>query len=264
MNEPALNIRVLIVDDEPLARRGVALRLEGHTDMEIVGECEDGEEAIKCILRLKPTLIFLDIQMPGISGIDVLRSLPPGSISCIVFLTAYDEYAVAAFEVQALDFLLKPIDDERFVATLDRARRALALQQQEVFYGRIHKLLELHSERDGTTPVRRFAIRSGHQVAFVPSEEIDWIEAIGDYAGLHVGNKTHLLRETLNSLEDQLDSNRFLRIHRSTIVQLDRVSRIDTRANRDCCLTLRDGILLRVSRTYSKPLRELLRNRNIR
>lgn len=256
-----MKIRVLIVDDEPLARRGVAIRLAEHPDMALIGECENGEEAIRAIPRLKPDLIFLDIQMPGISGLEVLQSLPQESLPSVIFLTAYDEYALAAFEIQAIDYLLKPIDDDRFLVSLDRARRRLALEQQEVLYSRMEKLFELHAERNRSGPVKRFAIRTGQQVAFVPAEAIDWIEAVGDYAGLHVGKKTHLLREPLNSLEERLDESQFLRIHRSAIVQLDRIVRVEPLPNRDCRLILRDGTALRVSRTYSKPLRDLLRNR---
>ena len=141
------------------------------------------------ILALKPDLVFLDIQMPGMCGIEVLRALPQGSIPCIIFLTAYDEYALAAFEVQALDYLLKPIDNVRFLIALERARRILALQQQDALHSRFQKLLELHSERSEAGPAKRFAIRNGNQVTFVQSSEIDWIEAVGDYAGLHVGKK---------------------------------------------------------------------------
>ena len=169
-----MNVRVLIVDDEPLARRGVSLRLAEHPDMTVIGECANGEDAIRSVLALKPDLVFLDIQMPGMCGIEVLRSLPQGSIPCIIFLTAYDEYALAAFEVQALDYLLKPIDNVRFLIALERARRILALQQQDVLHSRFQKLLEMHSERQEAGPAKRFAIRNGNQVAFVQSSEIDW------------------------------------------------------------------------------------------
>lgn len=256
-----MTIRVLIVDDEPLARRGVAIRLRDHSGMEVIGECENGEQALQSIATLKPDLVFLDIQMPGINGIHVLRALPPRSIPAVIFLTAYDEYALAAFEVQALDYVLKPIDDVRFAVSLDRARRLLSLEKPESFYSRVQALLELCSERQEQGPTKRFAIRTGNQVAFVESDDIDWIEALGDYAGLHVGKKTHLLRESLGELEKQLDSHLFLRIHRSTIVQLNRIARVDSLANRDSFLALRDGTSLRVSRTYSKPLRDLLGNR---
>lgn len=256
-----MNVRVLIVDDEPLARRGVTLRLAEHPDMTVIGECSSGEEAIREILAQRPDLVFLDIQMPGMCGIEVLRALPAGTIPCIIFLTAYDEYALAAFEVQALDYLLKPIDNVRFLISLERARRLLALKQQDALHSRFEKLLELHAERNETGPSKRFAIRNGNQVVFVQSSEIDWIEAVGDYAGLHVAKKMHLLREPLHQLEGRLDRSEFMRIHRSSIVKLDRITRIEPLANRDCRLTLHDGTQLRVSRTYSKPLHDLLRNR---
>lgn len=256
-----MKIRVLIVDDEPLSRRGVAIRLREHADMQVIGECENGELAIQFISELKPDLVFLDVQMPGITGIDVLKGLPIVAIPSIVFLTAHDDYAVAAFEVQALDYLLKPIDDDRFSTALNRVRRQLALEQQEALHGRLHELLQMHAEDRGPVAVARFAVRSGNQVAFVDVDSIDWIEAMGDYAGLHVASRTHLLRESLRSLEGRLDDQQFLRIHRSAIVRIDRIMRMDPLENRDCRLTLRDGTALRMSRNYSKPLRDILRNR---
>jgi two-component system LytT family response regulator len=257
-----MKTRVLIVDDEELARRGVAIRLLDHPDMVVVGECADGDEAIESVSTLRPDLIFLDVQMPGMSGIEMLRSLPDRlSIPAIIFLTAYDEYALAAFEVQALDYLLKPIDDGRFAESLERARRLLVLEQQETLYTRMLGLLEMRSEDAGPGPVKRFAVRTGKHVSFVQSDNIDWVESIGDYAGLHVGTKTHLLRESLQGVESRLDRDRFLRIHRSTIVQLDRITRIDSLPNRDCLISLRDGTSLRVSRTYSAALWDVIRNR---
>ncbi len=255
-------IKVLIADDESLARRGVVLRLRDHSDMTVVGECGNGEETVRSILSLKPDLVFLDVQMPGMGGIDVLRSLPTGCVPCVIFLTAYDEYALAAFEVQALDYLLKPVDDGRFAASLGRARRLLTLERQEDLQDRLRKLLEQQDRHRSDTAVQRFAVRTGNHITFIRTEEIDWVEAVGDYAGLHVGGKTHLLRESLNSLETRLDSSHFRRVHRSAMVQVDRIARIDPLANRDCQITLRDGTLLRVSRTYSKALRDLLRNRD--
>lgn len=255
-----MNIRVLIVDDEPLSRRGVAVRLESHDDLEVVGECEDGESALKAICELKPDLVFLDIQMPGLSGIDLLKTLPERNVPAIIFLTAHDNYAVAAFEVQALDYLLKPIDDDRFLAALHRARKLLALEQQQELYGKLQELAQFHQSRLEKDHVARFAIRTGRRIAFVEAATIDWIEAVGDYAGLHVGDKTHLLRESLNALETQLDSRRFLRIHRSSIVQVDRIKQMDPLPAGDCHLLLHNGTSLRASRSYSKKLRQILRN----
>jgi len=254
-----LNKRVLIIDDEPLARRGVAIRLAEYPNMSVVGEGASGEEALSLIPRLKPDLIFLDIQMADMNGIDVLRSLPPRTVPAVIFLTAFDEYAVAAFEVQALDYLLKPLDDERFACAIERANRLLDLEQQEHFQARLSGLLQLHDEQ-GRVPAKRFAVRKGNHVSFVQATDIDWVGASGDYAGLHVGGKVHLIHQTLNVLEGKLDPKEFIRIHRSTIVQLDRIARIDALANRDCELTLRNGTMLRVSRTYSHGLWAMLRS----
>ena len=250
-------IRVLIVDDEPLARRGIALRLREQIDISIVGQCESGEDAVTSILSLKPDLVFLDIQMHDINGIEVLRSLRAEEMPCVIFVTAYDEYAISAFELHALDYVLKPIEEERFTAALNHARQHVTLRQQQKSYLRFDKLLNTHFQKDQTGPVNRFTIRDSNQVFFVQAEEIDWIEAVGDYVGLHVGGRTHLLRETIQTLEAVLDSRDFLRIHRSTIVRLDRAVHLQKLPNRECTLTLNDGTTLRVSRSYSKTLREL-------
>jgi two-component system LytT family response regulator len=259
---PDAPIRVLIVDDEPLARRGVAVRLEAQPGMEIVGEASSGGEAIESIRHLQPDLIFLDIQMPDLSGIDVLRALPPDAVAAIIFLTAYDEYALAAFEVQALDYLLKPIDEVRFERALARAREFVRMYRHKDLYQRFEKLIALHDERKTEPFIRRVPVKSGKQIGFVPVEHIDWIEAAGDYVELHVAGKTHLLREALSSLELRLDPARFVRVHRSAIVQLDRITHIRALTNRDGYLTLRDGRSLRLSRNYSTRVRLNLKSLN--
>jgi two-component system, LytTR family, response regulator len=253
-----MNIRVLVVDDEPLARVGVITRLSRYSDMLVVGECSTGEEARTKIPQVSPDLIFVDIEMPGISGLDLLRELPKEQTRCIVFLTAHEEYALDAFNVEALDYLLKPIDDERFAACIDRARRMLSLHRQEANFERLYGLLTCPSEKDKRSVIKRFPIRLGNNLTFVQVGDVDWIEGLGDYAGLHVGGRTHLLRESLTSLEARLDPTQFVRIHRSTIVQVEHIARIDPSANRDAVLTLRDGKTLRVSRTYRSRLDDLL------
>ena len=253
-----MNIRVLVVDDEPLARVGVITRLSTYSDMLVVGECSTGEEARAKIPQVSPDLLFVDVEMPGISGLDLLRELPKEQARCIVFLTAHEEYALDAFNVEALDYLLKPIDDERFAACIDRARRMLSLHRQEANFERLYGLLTYPSERDKRSVIKRFPIRLGNNFTFVQVEDVDWIEGLGDYAGLHVGGRTHLLRESLTSLEARLDPTQFVRIHRSTIVQVEHIARIDPSANRDAVLTLRDGKTLRVSRTYRSRLDDLL------
>jgi two-component system LytT family response regulator len=253
-----MNIRVLVVDDEPLARLGITTRLEVYSDLSVVGECGTGEDALAMIPRLSPDLIFADVEMPGISGLDLFRALPENQPRCIVFLTAHEEYAVDAFRVEALDYLLKPIDDLRFGACIERARRALSLYRQEARFERLYSLLETTTNTGTSCPIKRFPVRNGNEFTFVQARDVDWIEGLGDYVGLHVASKTHLLRETLSSLEVRLDRSEFVRIHRSTIVQVERVARLEPSSNRDAVLTLRDGKELRVSRTYRSHLEELL------
>jgi two-component system, LytTR family, response regulator len=255
-------IKVLIVDDEPLARRGVALRLREQPDIEIVAMCSNGKQAVQRIIELTPDLVFLDIQMPLMSGIEVLRALPAETLPAIIFLTAFADHALAAFEVQALDYLLKPIDEMRFFSALERARRLITLKQQSAMYHRSSMAPETAPETPRTQPLKRFAVRNGKELTFVETAKINWIEAAGDYAQLHTEEKTYLIRESLNTLETLLDQNDFLRIHRSAIIQLNRIVRITALANRDGYLTLRNGTSLRVSRSYSKPLKDRLRNRN--
>ncbi|MDE1160706.1 MAG: LytTR family DNA-binding domain-containing protein [Acidobacteriaceae bacterium] len=251
---------VLIVDDEPLARRGVLLRLQAHDDLEVIGESTNGRDALEFIRERKPDLVFLDIQMPMMNGIDVVRSLEPESQPFIIFLTAFDQYVMRAFEVHAIDYLLKPVDEARFNASLDHARRVLGAQATANYNERLQTLLKKKDEPQ-QEPLRELAVRIGKQVRFVSIEDIDWIEAQGDYAEIHVGARTHLIRESLNTLEGRLNTTAFLRIHRSAIVRLNRIGSVSSLPNRDCSITLRNGTSLRVSRTYSDHLRKLLRNR---
>lgn len=251
----------MVVDDEPLARLGVTARLRAHADMIVVGECSTGEEAIQSISRLAPDLIFLDIQMPGISGLQVLRSLSPDQVPCIIFLTAHEDYAVEAYEVEALDYLLKPIDDLRFTASLDRARRVLSFRRQEAMYKHFRSVLGPDAEQPGRGPIKRFAVRKGNEVTFVQVADVDYFEGQGDYVGLHVGGKVHLVRESLTALEARLDRTQFLRVHRSIIIQIDRIVRVEPVANRDYLVTLRDKSSIRASRTYSKALKDILQNK---
>lgn len=251
-----MSLRVLVVDDEPLARRGIVSRLSRHADVELVGEVGDGESALSTIAAEAPDLVFMDVQMPGLSGLDTLRLLPPRERPLTVFLTAYDRYALHAFEVHALDYLLKPIDDERFAETLDRARETLASRQAAQRQPRLEAWLS--AQPDHPRYATRFAVRSGHKVTIVAADELDWIEAMGDYAGLHVGDALHLLREPLHRLARRLDPTQFVRIHRSTIVRVARVAEIQALPNRDCLLRLHNGTPLRGSRTYGDALHAAL------
>ncbi|WP_199098117.1 LytTR family DNA-binding domain-containing protein [Dyella sp. ASV21] len=239
-------MRVLVVDDEPLARDGVRARLAAQPDVSCVGEAGDGDAAAQAVQALRPDLVFMDVQMPGPSGIEVLRRLPPSVRPLAVLLTAYDHFAVAAFELQALDYLLKPIDDSRFQESLDRARAALRHRSQPGV------------DTAATPWVERFSVRIGQRIAVIDASDIDWIEAQDDYAGLHVGSRVYLLRESLHQLSLRLDPRRFVRIHRSTIVRVDRIAEMEALSNRDCLLRLRDGTPLRASRTYIDPLHAAL------
>ena len=240
LDAQAKKIRTIIVDDEPLARSNVAVLLRGDPDIDVVGECGSGAEALQAIRSSKPDMVFLDVQMPECDGFDVLEQLGGDQPAAIVFVTAYDQYALRAFEAGALDYLLKPFDDARFERALARAKEKIA------------------KSKDQPQPIERFAIQSAGQIIFVNVSDIDWIEAADYYAALHVGDKTHLLRRSLSDLEQDLASTTFCRIHRSTIVNLERVRGLKTNGDGDYTLQLKDGVDLRLSRSYRKEVRSRL------
>ena len=242
-----MTLRVLVVDDEPLARSGVRARLATHADVSVVGECADGEAALAAMRELRPDLVLIDVQMPGISGLDALERLSPPERPLAILLTAHAQFALRAFAVRALDYLLKPIDEDRFADALDRARQALA-----------PRLRDSSVVDAAPAYASRFEARLGQRVQLVDAAQVDWIEAQGDYAALHVGERLHLLREPLHKLALRLDPAQFARIHRSVIVRLDRVAEVRALSNRDCLLRLRDGTPLRASRTYVDALRAAL------
>jgi two-component system LytT family response regulator len=253
-----MTYRAIVIDDEPLARRGIISRLRPYPQFEVIGECGNGEDALAAIAEHHPDLIFLDVQMPEMDGFEMLENLAPEERPAVIFLTAFDQYALRAFDVHAADYLLKPIDDVRFVEAIERVQHTLQMEKDTTLGERLESLLsDLHAKRP-TGHSQRFAIRNGRRIFFVTANEVEWIEAQGDYAALHVGNKTHLLREPLHLLERRLDTSVFIRIHRSTIVRLDRISEMQALANRDCLLRLKDGTTLRVSRSYSDRLQEAL------
>jgi two-component system, LytTR family, response regulator len=247
-------VRALIVDDERLARRGVVLRLGKFRDIEIVGECSDGLSAVEKILELSPDVVFLDIQMPGMDGFEVLRALPKENLPNVIFLTAYEQHALRAFEVNALDYLLKPVDDERFAAAVDRARNLGDSASRVRMSERVLRMLGRDSEKYPS----RFVVRTGSRLQIVHVEDIAWISAAGDYTELHVGSRCHLLRESMNSLEQKLDPVRFLRIHRSRIVRTDSIAELSAIDNREYLIKLTDGTLHRSSRTHADKLNQWL------
>jgi two-component system LytT family response regulator len=247
-------LRVLIVDDEPLARRGVSLRLRTFPDIEIVGECGDGKQAVESILELSPDLVFLDIQMPGMDGFDVLAALGARNLPAVIFLTAYEQHALRAFEVHALDYLLKPVDDERFALAVGRARKLLDTATKTQVADRILSMLEERPKQYAS----HFLVRTGTRIQVVLVEDTEWIAAAGDYTELHVRDRSHLLRESMNSLEKKLDPARFLRIHRSRIVQSRCIKELHSIDNGEYIVKLSDGSEHRSSRTYAKRLEHWL------
>lgn len=256
-------IRTLIVDDEPLAREGIRLFLARDPDIEIVGLCTHGQEAVAAIQAHAPDLLFLDVQMPEMNGFEVLAEVGSEQMPVVVFVTAYDRHAVQAFEVHALDYVLKPYDDDRFETALARAKAQVRQQQVQHLSHRLMALLEQTQGGKAPQPtssetpyLTRLAVKTGGRVFFIKVEEIDWVEAADYYVRLHVGGKSHLLRETLSGLEAQLDPSQFQRIHRSTIVNLDRIATMEPYLHGDYIVTLQQGKTLRMSRRYRQVLED--------
>ena len=251
-------VRTLIVDDEPLARERVRQLLAEEADVEIVGEFEDGLTALEAIRKQGPDLVFLDVQMPELDGFGLLTQLDPTRLPAIIFVTAHDQFALRAFEVHALDYLLKPFDQERFRTALDHARAWLARRGSEELDTRLSSLLaDLRGPATPKVP-DRLAVKTGGRVILLKAEEIDWVEAADNYVSLHVGVASHLLRETMNSIEHRLPSHRFLRISRSTIVNLDRVRELQPLFHGEYAVILTDGTRLTLSRGYRDRLSVLL------
>ena len=253
-------IRALVVDDEPAARAAIRGLLADDPEIHVVGECADGRTALEAIEREAPDLLFLDIQMPEMDGFTLLRRLDPAAIPVVVFVTAYDQYALRAFEVHALDYLLKPFDDERF-------QEAVAHAKQQVRHGKLGALSEqLAALLEGVarpTPqsaprngqyLKRLAIKAGGRVTILGVKDIDWIEAEGDCVKIHAGRAWHLLRETMKHLERQFDPARFVRIHRSTIVNVERIKELQPYFRGEHVVILHDGTSLKLSRGYKEHL----------
>lgn len=243
-------IRTLIVDDEVHARRGLRTLLAERPDVEVVGEAADGDDAVAAIRKLKPDLVLLDVEMPGRSGIEVVQAVGVADMPAVVFITAYDQYAVAAFEAHALDYLLKPFTDERFDAAMQRARRLLSEREQGGLAERLAALVETRA----SGRFDRFTVRVGDGQRVYRIDEIDWIEADEYYVKLHVGDAVHMIRQTMAAFEELLPADRFVRIHRATIVNLERVVALEPLFQGDCTVVLRDGTRLRMSRRRREAL----------
>jgi two-component system LytT family response regulator len=247
-------MRVLIVDDEPLARRGVVHRLSQFKDVEIVGECGDGVSAVEKILERSPDVVFLDIQMPGMDGFEVLHALPRESLPAVIFVTAHEQHVLRAFDVHALHYLVKPVDDTRFAAAVGRARDLVVSELKAEMAQRVLKMLDGASDRYAS----RLAVQTGSRIQIVTAEDVEWVGAAGDYVELHVNGCSFLLRETMTSLEQRLDPEKFIRIHRSRIVRLKGILELRSIENREFTVKLSDGSEHRSSRTYADRLERWL------
>ena len=249
-------IRTLIVDDEAMARERILGLLSQEQDVEVVGQCSDGQQAVSAIQQLSPELVFLDVQMPAVDGFGVIRQVGAERMPMVVFVTAYDEYALQAFEVHALDYLLKPFGRDRLQQCLDHARH----QRDRRRAGDLGKsLLALVQDfRPEQKKQDRLVVKSGGRVFFVRTDEIDWIEAAGNYVRLHMKDQSHLFRETMNQMESRLDPQRFFRIHRSRIVNTERIKELQPWFNGEYVVILRNGTRLTLSRGYRDRLQDQL------
>jgi two-component system LytT family response regulator len=268
MNAPR-KVRTLLVDDEALSRRGLELRLRVASDIDIIGQCSNGREALAAIREQKPDLVFLDIQMPGLSGFDVLAELQPHELPMIVFVTAYDRFAVQAFEARAIDYVLKPVDDARLAATLTHVRELL---EQRTAVAERNQLVNLLADLRGSGEIESdlptaaqphapnwLPIRNGRETVRVPVETIEWVDAAGDYLCIHASGHTHILRATMREMENLLDPRLFQRVHRSTIVNLTRVKSLRAHMNGEYFLRLEGGQELKLSRTYRDKVEYFLK-----
>ena len=250
----------MIVDDEPLARDRIKRFLRDEPDIKLIGESGNGAEAIEKIKAEKPDLVFLDIQMPEKNGFEVVKALDAKSLPTIIFVTAYDQYALQAFDVHALDYLLKPFNRERIKRAVARARENV---EQRTFGNLDERLASLLADLKGEKKyLERLVVKSTGRVFFLKTDEIDWIEAAGNYVKLHVGRDSHMIRETMNGIEAKLDPDQFLRIHRSTVVNIDRIKELHPMFSGDYAVILRNGTELALSRNYRDRFSELFENHN--
>ncbi|HKS10641.1 MAG TPA: LytTR family DNA-binding domain-containing protein [Pyrinomonadaceae bacterium] len=245
-------IRTLLIDDVQLARERLKRCLAEHPDVEVVGECDNGDQAVKAIRALSPDLIFLDVQMPALDGFGVLDALKTERMPVVIFVTAYNEYAIQAFEVNALDYLLKPVDCERLSKAVQRAKAHLAQPGPSGDLDDVNRRFRamLEDIKAGTKFLKRLTIKLTGRTILLPTDEIDWIETYGNYLKVHAGRESHLIRGTMQSLETKLDPEKFVRVHRSVIVNIEKVKEIYPRSNGDQDLVLQNGQQLMLSRNF--------------
>lgn len=252
-------IRALIVDDESLAREALLVMLDDDPEIEVVAECRNGREAVTAIREQSPDVVFLDIQMPEMDGFQVVEEVGAMQMPVTIFVTAYDKHALRAFEAHALDYLLKPFDHERFSTALQRAKNQVRQQKLgEISEGLLAVLQDLKTKNGASTSIDRVVIKSGGRIYFLKTEEIDWVEGAGDYLTLHSGSQTHLIRETMGNFHATLDPQKFLRIHRSTIVNIERIKDIRPVYKGEYVITLTTGVSLKASRGYRREIQSLV------
>jgi two-component system, LytTR family, response regulator len=251
-----MSIQTLIVDDEPLARDRVRQLLQADQEFHVAGECRNGSEAVEAIRKARPDLVFLDVQMPEVDGFGVIEAIGERNMPAVIFVTAYDKYALRAFDENALDYLLKPYDERRFQRAVQRVKDHLNRGNSgDVAQRMLAMLQDVSPERKA---MDRLVIKSDGRVVFLKTREVDYAEAAGNYLSLHVGKDTYLIRETMNAFEARLDPEKFLRIHRSTIVNIERIKEVQPWFKGEYVVTLRDGTELSLSRTYRDKLRQFL------
>jgi len=254
-------LRVVVADDEPLARKRLRSLLARHPDVDIVAECATGPETVATVQREQPAVLFLDVQMPGMTGVEVMRTLGPRAVPAVVFVTAFDAHAVRAFEHHALDYLLKPVDDDRFAQALARVRERLAERSASALNESVLRLLAQQQALPAlpaTVYPSRIVLRATDRLSFVDVATLDWVEADGDYVRLHAGKASHLHRSTLGAMEKQLDPAEFVRIHRSTIVRLSRIRELQPYFHGEYVVLLQGGTRLKLSRSYRDRLQTVL------
>lgn len=253
-----MRLTVLIVDDEPLAREGLQMLLSDDPEIAAVREAKNGREAVQCLREVRPDLVFLDVQMPEMDGFSVVREIGPEQMPAVVFVTAHDQYAIRAFEINAIDYLLKPVTAERFAQSLARAKARLRTSEPQQESRHILSLLETIASPPRY--LKRMAVQSAGKTSFIGVEDVDWIRAAENYVELHVAQASHLLHVSMNALEKSLDPEAFVRIHRSLIVNLRRVKEIQPASHGEYVLALHNGVRLQSGRTYHERIKALLAN----
>lgn len=252
-------IKALIADDERLGRDLIKHMLKTNPDVVIIEECNNGTDALSKIQTLSPDLVFLDIKMPGINGVEIVNRLEESQRPIVVFTTAHDDYAISAFDQNAVDYLLKPFDQERFDRTLDRVRQQLKHKGDSELANKIqHLLASSPSPETKTEPIDRITIKESNRVFFLSPNEIDYFEASGNYVAIHVGDKTHLVYDSLSNMESKLDAKRFVRAHRSTIINIQAIKELRTHFNGEYVVILKNGTRLKISRSYREKVKPIL------